>query len=170
MSDAPTGTVFEMDPVTGEVEITRLDRATFQARLMDQVPRVPWLADLPAAMAKGLAYAVVPERAVFPFLPSDLRRPFLFVVGDDLGPLAGGPDRFHRKTLRKALGAACFVGVVPGAPMRTFYGRAIAAALAHRRPAVLVETQPQELGPWLKTLARLAKVQAEVAGEAEGSA
>lgn len=163
-------TAFTFDAVTGRAEVALMSRETMLSRLMDQLPRMPWMVDLPDAMQRGLAFAILTEGARFPFVPHDLRRPFLFVVGDDLGPLAGGPERFHRKSLRKALGAACWCGIVPAEPERAFYGRALAAALEHRRPAVLVETQRHQLKPWLEVLARLAKVEVEVAGRAGGSA
>lgn len=106
----------------------------------------------------------------FPSRPGDLRRPILFLFGDDAAPLADGPEGFHRPTLRKALGSACFVGLVPAAPDRTFYGRAMTAALEHRRPAVVVETQRQERDAWLRVLARHTKVPVELCGEAPGRA
>jgi hypothetical protein len=71
-----------------------------------------------------------------PLLPRDYRSPLLFVVGDDLG-LAVGPDDFHRASLRKALAAVVFVGIVPGVARRTFYGRAMQAALEARHLAAL---------------------------------
>ena len=91
------------------------------------------------------------------------------IVGDDF-LLAEGPDAFHRKSLRKMLGRAAFVGVVPSKPEREFYGRAIKAALDAKGWAVLVETQEGQRDPWLRFLARHAKASVEISGAAARAA
>jgi hypothetical protein len=163
----PTAMIF--NPASGEVTVTRPTREQVVSRLMDAIPRAPHLADLATAVPAGLAFAILPERAFFPFIRRDFRRPFLFVVGDDFG-LAGGPEAFHRASLRKAMGAVVFVGIVPGAPRRAFYGRAIQAALQAQRPVVLIETQEWQRAAWVRFAARHAKVPVEIGGEAAARA
>jgi hypothetical protein len=165
-----TPTALILNPASGEVVVTHPTREQFVSRLMGAIPRAPHLADLATAIPAGLAFAILPERAFFPFLRHDFRRPFLLVVGDDVGPLAKGPEGFHRASVRKALAAAVFVGIVPGAARREFYGRAIRTALEARRMAVLIETQRHELGAWSKLATRHAKVPVEIDGESEGRA
>lgn len=154
-----TSYLFEDDKVV----VSRMTRETAASRWMDHVHRAPWLADLPAGISRGLAYAVIPPKAPFPFISGDLKRPTLVIIGDDYGPLAAGPDAFHRKTLRQFLGPAVSVAIVPGKPERAVYGRAIEAALEAKRPAVLIETQRWQLAAWLKFAERFAKVPVEVA-------
>jgi hypothetical protein len=141
--------------------VSRMTRETMISRVMDAVPRAPHLADLPAALVAGLGFAIIPAGKPFPFVRHDEGRPILFVVGDDL-LLANGPDAFHRKTLRRMLDRAVFVGILPGAPERAFYGRAIRAALDAKGWAVLVETQEGQRVPWLRFLAKHAKVTVEI--------
>jgi hypothetical protein len=145
----------------GSAVLSRPPRQAFQAALMDAIPSVPHLADLPAAIEAGLAYGTLPPGLPYPLLSHDVRRPFLFLI-EDTHLLARGPDGFHAATVRKMARAAAFVGLVPGAPDRAFYGAAIATALDRKRPAVLVETQAQERDAWLRWLARYARVPIEV--------
>src|SRR3954469_8174711 len=154
-------TSYLFDAETGGVVVSRLSRETTVARMMDVVPRAPHLADLVAGVAEGLNWAIIPAGMPFPFIRADESRANLFIVGDDF-TLATGPEAFHRKTLRRILGRACFVGIVPGAPVRAFYGRAISAALASRGWSVLIETQPQERDAWLRFAARHARAAVEL--------
>jgi hypothetical protein len=76
-----------------------------------------------------------------------------------------GPEAFHRKTLRRILGQAVFVGLVPGRPERAFYGRAIRAALEARGWAVVLETQEPHRAAWARFAARHARVPVEISDE-----
>jgi hypothetical protein len=145
------------------VSVSRTTRTELVSRLTDEAPRAPHLVDLVPAVAKGLAFAVLTAGQAFPFIGTDERRAMLFVVGDDF-LLSAGPEAFHRKTLRRLLGRAVFVGIAPGRPVRAFYGRAIAAALAAKGWAVIVETQSQQAEAWRAFAARHAKVSVEVMG------
>ena len=162
-------TSYTFDPETGSVGISRMSQETMISRMMDAVPTAPHMADLAAATSAGLAWAVLPANAPFPFIKEDERRAFLFIVGDDF-LLAEGPDAFHRKTLRKMLGRAVFAGIVPGKPEREFYGRAIKAALDAKGWAVVVETQEGQRAAWLRFLARHAKAAVEISGTAPRAA
>src|SRR5689334_1425767 len=163
VSGGPIPTVMVMS--RAGVSVMHMSRETMTSRLIDYAGRAPHLADVAVAITKGLAFVVLPASEPFPFIHHDETRPMLFVVGDDL-TLADGPAAFHRKTLRKLLGRAVFVGVLPGAPDRAFYGRAVKAALASRGWAVLVETQPQQRDAWVRFAARHAKAPVEIAGAA----
>jgi hypothetical protein len=160
-STAPTVVAMSSDGVS----VAHMSRETMVSRLMDYAARTPHLADVAVAITKGMAFAVIPAGQPFPFIRHDEKRPMLFVVGDDC-TLADGPDAFHRKTLRRLLGRAVFVGILPGAPERAFYGRAAKAAMASRGWAVLIETQPQQREAWIRFAARHAKAAVEFPGGA----
>jgi hypothetical protein len=161
---------YVFDEKTGTVLVTHPTKEEAAARARAYIWRAPWLADMPDAIEAGLSFATVPQgRYGIPLLRRDYRTALLLTIGDDMG-LAAGPDGFHRASIRKALTAAVFVGIVPGAPHRAFYGRAIRAALEARRIAVLIETQRYQLPAWAKLAARYAKVPVEIDDEASGTA
>jgi hypothetical protein len=158
------GSFMAFYPEMGAVLAARMPHEAMISRMMDRVPAVPWLADLPAAVEAGLAFAILTGKTPFPFIPADERRAVLFIVGDDM-LVSAGPERFHRKTLRRILGRALFVGLVPGRPERAFYGRAIRAALEARGWAVVVETQEPHRAAWARFAARHARAPVEISDE-----
>jgi hypothetical protein len=159
------GSFMAFDCDTGRVLAARMPRETMLARMMDRVPAVPWLANVPAALGAGLAFTIVPAGAHFPFIKADDRRAMLFIVGDDT-LVSDGPEAFHRKTLRRILGQAVFVGLVPGRPERAFYGRAVQAALEARGWAVVLETQEPHRAAWARFAAKHARAAVEISGSA----
>ncbi len=109
-----------------------------------------------------VAFALVPQKAGRFNLP-DIGRPFLLILGDDLHE-ALGPSAFHRKSVRRTLQKAIGVSIVGCEPLVDVYAAAVDALVQQGRLSgalrgvagvkwrlfVLIETRPEQVGPWLR--------------------
>lgn len=75
-------------------------------------------------------------------------RPAIVIIGDDFGQSLG-PDRFHARSLRRAVERAGAAVVIASAPVPALYREAASWAVEKREGVVIVETLPRHEASWV---------------------